>query len=592
MNKQKLMNMVSAVRGGAPVCRAARLRPVEQNSKRELACCPFPEDEPNALLEAFRAAPQFKKIRLEDVLRRDRNGARAVLISEHPYEARQAALYLAAISAKLERDTDQASGDEYLDDMLELDFDDLLAAESEERRLKNSLLVVSASALDPDIACAGQDEKPVAAIGAGQKPLDVASYGAPALLICAGSGPVLSDTVVERLELLSDRFRDIFVSLNRSQIDQELLSELRFKHRFQLLHVLPATDDYLSGVLCAAVAEQGRTLAPDADPIAVISHLRRVRGERFDETDLYDAAAYAAQYTKNSALSTDDLRYRLYSLKPGGRSAMDELNAMTGLENVKGTLRGQLAVSILNARRGRGTGGCRNLAFAGSPGTGKSVTARLVAEILREEGCGTGRFVEVGREQLVGRYMGHTAPMIAKLFEQAKGGVLFIDEAGALIPDGHDEYAKEAVDTLVRHMELEQGTVVIFATYTDEMKRLLASNAGLSSRVARVLEFKDYTDGQLWTILGTLTEKEGFSLPEDARDVCLSFFRALRERKSGNFGNGREARRLRDAAIEALALRVMDGAQSMELTAADFDAAAKRLLEQESEEEQARRIGF
>lgn len=107
-----------------------------------------------------------------------------------------------------------------------------------------------------------------------------------------------------------------------------------------------------------------------------------------------------------------------------------------------------------------------------------------------------------------------------------------------------------------------------------------------------MLEFEDYTDEQLWEILGVLTGKEGFALPEAAHDACCGYFRTLRARRGINFGNGREARRLRDAAIEELALRAKDSAEPAELTALDFEAAAKRLLEQEGEEDPKRRIGF
>ena len=114
MNQQELINMVSAARSSAPVCRAARLKAVGQHPKREIAYCPFPTDDAAALLKAFRAAPQFARIDPEDVLRRAQHGVRAILLSESPYDARQAALYLAALSAHLERDAsreDDASDD-------------------------------------------------------------------------------------------------------------------------------------------------------------------------------------------------------------------------------------------------------------------------------------------------------------------------------------------------------------------------------------------------------------------------------------------------------------------------------------------------
>jgi len=185
------------------------------------------------------------------------------------------------------------------------------------------------------------------------------------------------------------------------------------------------------------------------------------------------------------------------------------------------------------------------------------MSARLVAQILREEGVGTGRFVEAGREQLIGKYMGHTSPLVARLFRQARGGVLFIDEVGALLDSrSQDIYATEAVNALVRHMELEPQTVVILATYPDEMKELLASNPGLSSRIAKIVPFEGYDDDRLWDILGWIASQESYTLPQEARPDCVRFFRTLREKKKDTFGNGREARRLFQTAVDEAALRI------------------------------------
>ena len=265
---------------------------------------------------------------------------------------------------------------------------------------------------------------------------------------------------------------------------------------------------------------------------------------------------------------------------------------MVGLEEVKQTRRRLAAAALEDHRRQRGLKvepACRNMAFSGPPGTGKSVTARLAARILREEGRGTGRFVEAGREQLIGSYLGQTSPMVAELFQRAKGGVLFIDEAGALLDDGQDIYAAEAVNALVRHMELGPETTVIFATYPGEMERLLASNPGLSSRVAQVLDFPGYDDGILWDIFQGFARREGYALPEGTRELCDAFFGELRQRKGERFGNGREARRLYQGAVEEMALRVLEG-QEEALVLADLEEASKRLLAQPGKER--RSIGF
>ena len=587
MNNEQLKSLVSAARGGIPVCRPARLKSIPHAPRAELAYCPFPEAEPDVLLREFSTAPQFQKIDAHEVLRRSRHGVRAILVSDSGYSARQAAVYLAALSSRVERKK-PVSRDEFEID--ESALDELFGIDDTERELKGAVLVTSATLLDPRIAAGGEDDGPVVTMMQEQKRLDTSSLTSPALLIHADAGPVLSTAVVEQLERACNAGRDVFIALRKSQIDLELVNELMFRNGFVVLNVLPVTDEYLENVLRAAVREQRFPLAADANCRAVVSRLRAARGKDFDELDLYDLAAYAAQNATGNALTDADLTYHPYRPR-AGKSAMDELGAMTGLDGIKTMLRRQIAVTMLNARHG-GEPACRSLAFAGSPGTGKSVTARLVAEILREEGCGTGRFVEAGREQLVGKYVGHTSPKIAKLFERSRGGVLFIDEAGALIPRHGDSYAEEAVNALVRHMELEMETMVIFATYPREMKELLDTNPGLSSRIAQVLEFEDYTDDQLWEILGTLAEKDGFTLPADAYDICCGFFHTLRGRRGVNFGNGREARRLRDAAVEELALRAMEDPQARKLTAADFSAAAVRLLAQENGETAGRVIGF
>ena len=161
--------------------------------------------------------------------------------------------------------------------------------------------------------------------------------------------------------------------------------------------------------------------------------------------------------------------------------------------------------------------------------------------------------------------------------------MLFIDEAGALLDgSGHDSYAGEAINALVRHMELEPETMVIFATYPDEMKKLLSSNPGLSSRVAQVLHFPDYEEDDLFAIFRTFAAGERLTLPEQAPEICTDFFRRLKEHKGKDFGNGREARRLFQTAKEEMALRALtDPAVESDLSEADLRNAAKRLLEQE-----------
>lgn len=170
--------------------------------------------------------------------------------------------------------------------------------------------------------------------------------------------------------------------------------------------------------------------------------------------------------------------------------------------------------------------------------------------------------------------------------------MLFIDEAGALLDGGQDIYAVEAVNALVRHMELDPETMVIFATYPGEMERLLASNPGLSSRIAQVLEFPAYDGGQLWEIFQSFARAEGYALPEGAEELCDGFFSRLRQADPESFGNGREARRLFQGAVEELALRTLSApGEGYALSLQDLEHAADRLLVRPGGERR-RTIGF
>ncbi len=276
--------------------------------------------------------------------------------------------------------------------------------------------------------------------------------------------------------------------------------------------------------------------APDFDPRQVVAALRRYRGAAFEETDLERAALWAVQKSRPLPVTTQDLIFPPLALESRGR---EQLEAMVELQEVKETVKRLCARLALEQRRALAgqpmAPACRNLAFSGPPGTGKSVTARLLAQILREEGVGTGRFVEAGREQLVGTYLGKTSPKVAALFEKARGGVLFIDEAGALLSSRDDDaYVVEAVNALVRHrMELHPETLVIFATYPGEMERLLASDPGLSSRVAQVLDFPGYDDETLWQILGHLARQDGFCPAGGGKSGLPGFLPAAAQTEGG-----------------------------------------------------------
>ena len=579
-----------------PVCRVAKLGLIPAFPLGELGYCPVPtEDKPDALLRAFRAAPQFNRISYEELLRgKTSENLRVILMGENDYYLRQAAMYLTALSQSRNRSNEEE--DDW--DDLDLDMRDYLPEDPADKSevMKQSVAVIDAKLLDSSTAHRGNAANVgslVMKLREFESGIDLADLKSLGILLRAESGAVLSETVVGKLRAFFEKrgAQDIFIALRGDQVEKDLLEELRFAHGFQVCAVGEADDAYLQRLFRECAREVELKLDAKADIGAALSRLRRYRGKAFSEEDIHHLLRHMAK--KKKPLTTEDLLVQPFrSRESGGREALHD---MIGLAGVKSAVERLLATAIMEDRR-RAAGvsapvACRNLAFAGSPGTGKSVTARLVAEILRAEGCGSGRFVEAGREQLIGAYIGQTSHMIAELFRAAKGGVLFIDEAGALLPEKGDFYANEAINALVRHMELQPETMVIFATYSDEMKRLLAANPGLSSRVAQVVEFPDYEEKELFEIFRSFARKEKLPLSRSAEELCDGYFRELRRRKGKNFGNGREARRLFNAAKEELALRTLGGEGEYAISSADLKNAAERLLAQE-QSGSAKTIGF
>ncbi len=241
--------------------------------------------------------------------------------------------------------------------------------------------------------------------------------------------------------------------------------------------------------------------------------------------------------------------------------ALAELDALIGLATVKQEVR--TLIDLISVGRRRRQAGLkapslrRHLVFTGSPGTGKTTVARLYGEILASLGVlQRGHLVEVARVDLVGEHIGSTAIRTQAAFDQARGGVLFIDEAYALAPeDGARDFGREAIDTLVKLMEDHRDeVVVIVAGYTAEMERFLGANPGVSSRFSRTVAFPDYTDAELLEIARTQCLEHEYALADATAELLLGHFATLH--RGPNFGNGRTARQVFETMVERHAMRV------------------------------------
>ena len=253
-----------------------------------------------------------------------------------------------------------------------------------------------------------------------------------------------------------------------------------------------------------------------------------------------------------------------------------EMDRIVGLREVKDyvlSLEQNYVIQRLRESRGmKADVPAMHMIFTGNPGTGKTTIARLVSRYLKAMGVLTGgQLVEVTRADLVGKYVGHTAPLTQQVIRSAIGGVLFIDEAYALYRGADDSFGLEAIDTIVKGMEdNRQNLIVILAGYSREMEEFLTANSGLKSRFPNIIEFPDYTAEELLRITRITVENKGYVLDAACDAPLTAYFAARQAADARTAGNGRMARNLVEDAILN---------QSRRLTAGDVSALTQQNLE-------------
>ena len=265
---------------------------------------------------------------------------------------------------------------------------------------------------------------------------------------------------------------------------------------------------------------------------------------------------------KNTSTVASEVNLKEEFQSSGVAEVLSELdNSLIGLEPVKTRIRE--TASLLLVDKAREKLGLMNesptlhMSFSGNPGTGKTTVALKIANLLFRLGyVRKGHLVSVTRDDLVGQYIGHTAPKTKEVLKKAMGGVLFIDEAYYLYrPENERDYGQEAIEILLQVMENNRDDlVVVLAGYKDKMDKFFESNPGFRSRIAHHIDFPDYSEKELLEIAEVMISDMNYKLNDDSRSALAEYINLRREQP--HFANARSIRNAIDRARLRQANRV------------------------------------
>lgn len=403
--------------------------------------------------------------------------------------------------------------------------------------------------------------------------------------ICYFSG--LSEDDMNELELklqciMSCASRIKFVQIREEYLSRAWVRELLKDRECEIIRLPEMKFGYYQKIVKMLI--EGERHKPDNSVKwdRILRNIQKKCGNQFCEEDI----AWSLDQAEKSAIGRGDFRcLKAEDFKLDIHdydSPMKKLDEMIGLNAIKTLAHEYAALSLEQTRNEKLTDICKHAVFVGKPGTGKTMCAELLARIMAEYGQSNGNFILASRKDIVAEYVGQTAPKVAELFSKARKGVLFIDEAGFLLHDTKGSFNQEAIKEFVRYMEMYQDVTVIFALYPGEVDDWLELDAGLSSRISRIIPFEDYSEEELLKIMKRMCEDRGYHMSENTEEIIRSYLCRQQNRKGEEFGNAREGRKLVEAAVIARSMRCYEAETSEKepmLIAEDFEYGIKRLEE-------------
>lgn len=375
--------------------------------------------------------------------------------------------------------------------------------------------------------------------------------------------------LIKELEKLEDKI--VILNISKQAWDKLVLEYPLLRVYFQnIFHFEALKTEHLLNHLTAELQRHHLEIEGDAKVLITefFNYTKQHQSPQLFDFPLSNMLAREARYYQASRSSNhkdkkirkiirEDIEkaikdeYILHT-KSSLKVSLTKIDQLIGLENVKKGIRDLAALIRVNKLRNShptksGTPISLNSLFVGHPGTGKTTVAKYLGEVYQSIGVlPKGHLVAVSRQDIVGKWIGHTEENMLQIIRRAQGGILFIDEAYSLyLEDTDRDFGRDAINVLVDQLEeIKDHTCVILAGYPEPMKKFLNSNPGLASRIPHTLNFQDYQVNELNDIFKLFMQLENFHLEKDAEVILLDILEVLHKNKDEHFGNARTCRNL------------------------------------------------